>query len=189
MMCKYQPVYKNVIALILVAAFLSSCQIISGSDTPTSSASFPLPPTPVPQPMAEIFFAATIPAPLLPGESLVLSVVDEITGLALNPTNYTMQSGDSLHYYVALPFVVNSVVKYRYMKQSGIPILEDKYDEQPVRYRLYYVGGPGEVMDTISSWIDSAFIGDLGRITGRVVSGEIVAGCQIFSFVQVELKL
>ena len=176
-MCKYQPVYKNVIALILVAAFLSSCQFnISGSDTPTSSASFPLPPTPVPQPMAEIFFAATIPAPLLPGESLVLSVVDEITGLALNPTNYTMQSGDSLHYYVALPFVVNSVVKYRYMKQSGIPILEDKYDEQPVRYRLYYVGGPGEVMDTISSWIDSAFIGDLGRITGRVVSGEDSSG-------------
>ena len=171
-MCKKQPLYKYALVLILVAALLSSCQFnVAGSENPTSSVTFPLPPTPVPQPMAEIFFAATIPVPLLPGESLLLSVVDEITGLAINSTNYTMQSGDSLHYFVAIPIVVNSVVKYRYIKQSGITIVEDRYDEQAVRYRLYYAGGPGEVLDTITSWSDSDFPGNVGRITGRVASG------------------
>jgi len=173
MKCNIHPVFKKTTAIILMLAFLASCQFnASGNNANSASTpSFPLPPTPAPQPMAEIFFAATIPAPLLPGESLVLSVVDEITGLSLNPTNYTMQSGDSLHYYVAIPFVVNSVVKYRYIKQSGSSILENKYDGQPVRYRLYYVGGPGEVMDTVSSWSDSTFNGEVGRITGRVISG------------------
>ena len=172
MKCNNHTVYKIAFVFILLAALLNGCQFnAAGNGSPTSSASYPIPPTPIPQPMAEIFFATTIPAPLLAGETLVLSIVDEVTGLAFNPTNYSMQSGDSLHYYVAIPLVVNSVVKYRYIKQSGSPITEDKSDDQAVRYRLYFVGGPGEVMDTISSWNDSTFGGDVGRITGRIVSG------------------
>ena len=178
-MVKKQPVFRNVIIVFLLAAMITSCQLnVFGNETPDSSFPYPLPPTPTPQPMAEIFFAATLPAPLLPGESLLLSVVDEITGLAINPKNYTMQSGDSLHYYVAIPLVVNSVLKYRYIKQSAQTILEDTSDEQAVRYRLYFVGGPGEVMDTISSWSDVDYFGDVGRITGRVVSGIDNSGLQ-----------
>ncbi|MFH2039450.1 MAG: carboxypeptidase regulatory-like domain-containing protein [Chloroflexota bacterium] len=171
MKCNKHTVITIAFIFLLLTALLYGCQFnVTGDGTPSSSASYPIPPTPPPQPMAEIFFAATIPTPLLADETLVLSIVDEVTGLALNPTNYVMQSGDSLHYYVAIPLVVNSVVKYRYVRQSGTPIIEDKSNDQVVRYRLYFVGGPGEVMDTISSWSDSAFLGEVGRITGRVVS-------------------
>lgn len=163
--------FATAIACVLMAIFLSSCQFnIFGAEPANPSASIPLPPSPEPQPMAEVFFATTIPYPLLPGEKLVLSVVDEVTGLVLNPTNYIMQAGDSLHYYVAIPLVVNSVVKYRYMKQSGVPIFEDMSKDQPIRYRLYFVGGPGEVLDTVSSWNGEPYVGGVGRITGRVVS-------------------
>jgi hypothetical protein len=169
--------YKMALAFSIIVILLSSCQFnIFGLGTTTPSASIPFPPPPEPQPMAEVFFATTIPSPLLPGETLVLSVVDEVTGLVLNPTNYIMQPGDSLHYYIAIPFAVNSVVKYRYMKQSSVPIFEDNYKDLTVRYRLYFVGGPGEVLDTITSWNGNPYTGDVGRITGRVVSETDGAG-------------
>ena len=171
MKCKNYAVIKIAFVFILIAPLLYGCQFnTSEYGSSSSSGSYPIPPTPTPQPLAEIFFAVTIPSPLLAGESLVLSVVDDVTGLALNPINYIMQSGDSLHYYVALPLVLNSVVKYRYIRNPGNPMIEDKSDDQALRYRLYYVGGPGEVMDTISSWSDSTFLGETGRITGRVIS-------------------
>jgi hypothetical protein len=165
------------IACSVIALMLTGCQQgLFSSNSPTNTHSFPKPPTPEPQPMAEIFFAVTVPDQLRPGESLVLSILDEVTGLALNPSDYVMQVGDNTHYYIALPFAVNSVVKYRYEKKGGEKVLEDKYDDKPVRYRLYYVGGPGEVMDTVASWSDSTFNGATGRITGKVVNSSDGSG-------------
>lgn len=135
--------------------------------TPTS----PYPPTPIPslQPVAEITFRVTLPLPLLPGETLLLSVVDEVTGLSLNPANYPMAPQDAFHYSVSVPFVPGSVVKYRYVRQSTLPILEDDSADRPVRYRLYYVTGPGIVEDVVSGWADAPFAGPTGRLNGQVV--------------------
>jgi hypothetical protein len=166
-----QSILMLIVAGSMLLSALTGCQInFLATQTPNITPSYPLPPTATPQPMAEIFFAVTLPSPLQAGESLYLSILDEVTGLALNPVNYTMQAGDDLHYYVALPLVVNSVVKYRYVRQGNIQIFEDNYDRTPVRYRLYYVGGPGEVMDTVSGWSDTPFEGETGRITGNIVS-------------------
>lgn len=135
--------------------------------TPT----LPYPPTPVPslQPVAEITFRVTLPLPILPGETLLLSVVDEVTGLSLNPDNYPMTAQDALHYTVSVPFAPGSVVKYRYVRQSTLPILEDDSADQPVRYRLYYVTGPAVVEDVVSGWADAPFAGPTGRLNGQVV--------------------
>ena len=167
------PFRKSMITICLIATVISGCTFnILGGNPPTPTSSFPLPPTPQPLPKAEIFFAVTLPTPIQEGESIYLSIIDDVTGLAINPVNYTMQAGDDLHYYIALPFALNSVVKYRYIRQSTSQIIESNFMKSTVRFRLYYVGGPGEVMDSIYGWSDNSLSIETGRITGTVISNE-----------------
>jgi len=174
---KHKSFINLSIACSIIFLGLTGCQFnLPRGNTPTASHAFPKPPTPNPEPMAEIFFAVTVPAKIQPGETLVISILDEVTGLALNPSNHVMQMGDSTHYYIALPFAVNSIVKYRYLRKGDNTIIEDMYDDQLIRYRLYYVGGPGEVMDTVASWADSLFSSETGRITGKVENSEDGSG-------------
>ena len=158
----------------LLVLLLSGCSFsllnIPKSNSPTSTPVLPSGPTSTPQPSAAITFKVTLPTPLLAGELLDLSVVDEITGLGLNPVNYAMQGMDTLHYTVTIPFAINSVVEYRYVRQGKLPTLEDDSADKTVRYRLYFVTGPGAVEDVVSSWADSLFSSPYGRITGQVVA-------------------
>jgi hypothetical protein len=168
-----RPLKTVLLLFSLLALALNGCTFslvdIPGLSpaTPTS----PYPPTPIPslQPVAEITFRVTLPLPLLPGETLLLSVVDEVTGLSLNPANYPMVAQDAVHYSVSIPFVPGSVVKYRYVRQSTLPILEDDSADRPVRYRLYYVTGPATVEDVVAGWSDAPFAGPTGRLLGQVV--------------------
>ena len=157
----------TIIMLLLSACTFSLPTIpgLTGTDTITA----PSGPTPTPTPAVTVTFDVTLPSPLLPGEILYLSVVDEVTGLGLNPTNHAMQGMDTLHYTLTLPFPIGSVVKYRYIRQSTLPTQEDDYADRVVRYRLYYATAPGTVQDIIASWTDSLFAGPIGRITGTVV--------------------
>ena len=167
---------RRLLSLVsLFVLLLNACSFsllnIPGINPPTS-ATVPVPasgPTSTPQPSAAITFNVTLPAPLLAGEVLYLSVVDEVTGLGLNPVNYAMQGMDTLHYTVTIPFAMNSIVKYRYMRQGKLPTLEDTSADKAVRYRMYYVTGPGEVDDVVSAWADGLFNSPYGRITGQIV--------------------
>jgi hypothetical protein len=154
--------------LILNACTFSLVDIpgLTSTNTPMSQTG----PTPTPLPAAAIAFNVTLPSPLLPGETLYLSIVDEVTGLGLNPVNYAMQGMDTLHYTLTLPFPVGSVLKYRYLRQSILPVLEDNSAGKVVRYRLYSVLAPGTVQDIVSSWTDSLFAAPVGRISGQVVN-------------------
>ena len=157
----------------LLVLLLNSCSLslldIPGLDSPTSTPALPSGPTPTPQPSAAITFSVTLPSPLPAGEALYLSVVDEITGLGLNPINYTLQGMDTLHYTATIPITINSVIKYRYMRHGTLPTLEDDSADKPVRYRMYYVTGPGAAEDVVSSWADSLFNSPNGRITGQIL--------------------
>ena len=142
---------------------------IPGVNPPTAAPTVPAGPTSTPQPSAAITFKVTLPAPLLQGEVLYLSVLDEVTGLGLNPTNYAMQGMDTLHYSVNVPFAINSVIKYRYMRQSSLPTLEDDSADKAVRYRMYHVTGSGAVEDVVSAWADGKFNSPAGRMTGQII--------------------
>jgi hypothetical protein len=165
--------YRSLALLNLLALLLSACTF-SLIDIPwlnpgTPSPGAPPGPTVTPLPSAAVTFTVTLPAPLPPGETLFLSLVDEITGLALNPTNHPMQGMDTLRYTASIPLAVNSVVKYRYLRQGSLPVPEDDSAERQVRYRMVYVTGPGSVEDVVASWSDSLFGGPSGRVTGQVV--------------------
>ncbi|MCX7755792.1 MAG: carboxypeptidase regulatory-like domain-containing protein [Anaerolineales bacterium] len=124
---------------------------------------------PTPVPLAEVTFTALLPAPLAPGETLVLGVLDEVTGLGLNPTLYPMTQVDAQRYTLQLPLVLNSLVKYRYYRKGTGMALEDTSAGNVVRYRLYHVTGPGGTEDRIASWSDTPFSGPTGSLSGSVI--------------------
>ncbi len=165
---------RKVVPLLgIFVLILNGCSLslpnIPGLNSSTSTPSQASGPTALPQPSAAITFRAALPAPLLTGETLYLSVVDEVTGLGLNAMSYAMQGMDDLHYTVAIPFPINSIIKYRYIRQGTIPFMEDDSFDKPVRYRMYAVSGPGSVDDVVASWSDGGFSSPFGRLTGQAL--------------------
>jgi hypothetical protein len=171
-----RPSTRRLFSLLsILVLLLNGCSFslldIPGLSAPTALPSLPSGPTATSQPAAVITFRVEIPAPLLVGETLFLSLVDEVTGLGLNAVMVAMQGMDMLHYTVAIPFTLNSIVKYRYTRQgtSTIPIQEDDSFDKQVRYRMYNVTGPGTVDDVVASWSDSLCSSPSGRLTGQVL--------------------
>jgi hypothetical protein len=83
--------------------------------------------TPVPletPPMAEIQFNVSVPDNTPPDTSIYLTILDEVTGLALNAQAYPLNddsndNGSGHSFSLTLPFQLGSVVKYRYERQTG----------------------------------------------------------------------
>lgn len=128
---------------------------------------------------AEITFIVEIPANTPPFEPIHLTILDEVTGLALNVKHYEMQVEDNLHLSVKIQAPIGSTLKYRYTRQADLPAVEHSSDGRSVRYRLYHVYGPGIVQDIVSRWNDTSFQGEPGRIVGTAIddaTGEPVPG-------------
>lgn len=167
------PFHQKLILLgVILAVMLNGCALEMPDLFVPASPTIPgvaTGPTSTPQPSAAITFRVSLPAPLQTGETLFLSVLDEVTGLGLNAVSYTMQSMDAMHFTVAIPFAIGSVIKYRYVRQGTYPVLEDDVFDQPVRYRLFSVTGTGMTEDVVSSWSDALFSADTGRVSGQIV--------------------
>jgi hypothetical protein len=134
-------------------------------------------PTATPLVEAMFTFRVALPEPLQPGDSLYLTLLDEVTGLALNPTRHLMQAEDPQTFFVILPFELNSLLKYRYSRDGSRYAEEHLSDGRMVRYRMLRVDGPGVVQDIVSRWTDTTFKGPTGRISGQ--ARDIVSGVPI----------
>jgi hypothetical protein len=141
-----------------------------GVGRPTQPAASSPPPTPGPR--ATVKFTAQLPEPLAAGEILAISVLDEVTGLALNEINYQMTQVDSITYSATFPIPDQAVVKYRYVRRGGANIAEDTNADQGIRYRLLYVNGNTEVVDSVSSWSDKPVNTVSGSISGTVLNAD-----------------
>ena len=116
---------------------------------------------------------------------IYFTILDEVTGLALNSQSQQMQlvpsdvitstPGTQL-YVISVPLEIGSVVKYHYERQTdSYRVAEHLMDGSPIRYRMFYVQSPGEVRDVVSRWTDTQNEQGLGRIRGTItdaVSGE-----------------
>lgn len=129
-------------------------------------------PAPTPQPVAQTNFVVTLPEPLGPNEKLVISVMDEVTGLSLNAVQYPMSARDSLTYTAVLPLPFNSVVKYRYVRMGAAQVLEDTSLNAGIRYRMVFVAGPADVQDIIADWGDKSYSRPNGTILGQVFNSD-----------------
>ena len=176
---KIHHLLRRMVVIIFISTFLFSSFACTFSliglprgSTPTEVPPVPSVSSPTPTPVAEVTFTVALPTPLMEAETLAISILDEVTGLALNPTNYPMQSIDKQTYRVSLPLVLNTVVKYRYILTGNTQMQEDTSADTLVRYRLYHVTGPGMVEDRITSWTGQPFTGPLGSIQGEVLDAE-----------------
>ena len=165
---------KITIILLISLSIFTSCSLPS---IPSSNTQTPIPTAISTLPPQEtlVTFRLTIGQPLPPGESLLLTLLDEVSGLALNPRSYVMVAEDATHYTVIIPFKIGAIIKYRYTRQGTSNIQEHLFDGSPVRYRLYHVEGPGIVEDIVCRWTDTQYAGATGRIAGQITdlaSGE-----------------
>lgn len=161
------PPTFRVLRLVLIVLLLAGCTSRAGNlpidlplDGETEEPAYP---------QAEVEFTAQLPAELSEGQSLYVEIMDEVTGLALNPQRVKMEAADDLTYTVKIIFPLGSVVKYRYIRDNdAVNAIEYTSRRQQVRYRLYYVDGPGVVIDQISAWRAVPFDVTPGRIQGQV---------------------
>ena len=128
--------------------------------------------SPTPPPIAQTTFVAILPEPLAAGEILFLTVLDEVTGLSLNATNYQMQPRDAQTYTANLPLPLNSVIKYRYTRRGSTQNAEDTALNVPIRYRLYSVLAQGETQDIVADWADKSYNRPTGNVQGRVLNAD-----------------
>lgn len=117
---------------------------------------------------AETVFQARLFQPLAEGETLYFELVDEITGIALNPTRYKMEAIGSAEFTVRMPLPVGSLVRYRYVRDSAQNVIEKDAKGEKVLYRLYKVTGPGQVNDLVASWDEQKYIAETGEISGFI---------------------
>ncbi len=129
--------------------------------TPQESIELPL--------MAVVAFQVKVPGVTPRDDKIYLTILDEVTGLALNVQRHEMQSEGEFIYSTSLPLPVGAIVKYRYSRQGELLFDEHTSNSMPVRYRLYHVTSPGVVRDVVSAWSDMKFVGVTGRLAGRVL--------------------
>lgn len=163
----------------LIISFISQACVYNQVPIISSNTSQPVQTTePVDlEPLATITFNVEVPRDTPENQPILLTILDEVTGLALNVSRTEMQYLGEMNYSITLPFPVGAVVKYRYARQDDFIAEEHTSDGRPVRYRLYRVDGPGTVQDVISTWSDTSFSSESGRIMGQVkdaASGEAI---------------
>ncbi len=162
-----------IIVSLLMLMSLTGCELQLPTPSP---ASYTVPEeTPLPEKtedLAVVTFFVEIPADTPTEEPILLSILDEVTGLALNTQRHTMDKIDDTRYVLGLPLPVGTIVKYRYSRQGNILAEEHLSNGRPVRYRLYQVNAPGEVHDVVTRWNDTRFEGLTGRITGKLTDAQ-----------------
>lgn len=117
---------------------------------------------------AETNFEVRIPSALNSGESLIMEMIDEVTGIALNPERFKMDTTDGLTYNAKIPLVIGSVIRYRYVKNSQNSTIESDPTGNHVQYRLFHVTDASFVRDFISGWDNNLYTGTTGELSGYI---------------------
>lgn len=167
------------LVLVILFTSLAGCSFpVISTPTPLDSPEVTPRPTSSPAPteppviitVAELTFRVTLPTNTPPEEPILLSILDEVTGLAINTQNYNLRAENESIYSVTLQFPVGTTVKYRYIRQGEITAAEHSSDGRPVRYRIISANSSGVIHDLISRWNDTTYTGPTGRLSGQILS-------------------
>lgn len=175
MKTRFSPLRRWVCAAIVLVLAGQACTIslFGPPGTPETHQPPPVVPSKTPFPAALTNFVVSIPEPLQPGESIVVSVLDEVTGLSLNATQFPLNPRDATTYTGAIPVLVNSVVKYRYIRMAGsTSMAEDTTLGTAVRYRMHNTAASTEVQDIVADWSDKTFSRATGAVIGQVYNSD-----------------
>src|SRR5258706_6184513 len=137
---KARPVFsRHLLLFIIILALSSQACSLSLLQWPTSTTNTPAPggpaePAPTPAPRAQVTFTVRLPEPLLPNEILNLSILDEVTGPALNPVDYQMSIVDANTYTTSLAIPDRAVIKYRYVRNEPSRLTEATKPDTYIRH-------------------------------------------------------
>ncbi len=152
---------KTILCLtLLVSIILTGC-------TGSQSASKAVASEDVPK--AEVLIVVEVPSVTTSPGTVILNVLDEVTGLALNPSTFKMQKRDDTHFSLAIPVNLGTVLKYRYSRSDAIPVMEASTLGEDIRYRLAVVDAPMTIYDTVAAWGDYPYQGKTGKIVGSIL--------------------
>lgn len=130
--------------------------------------------------MVEVTFYVQIPLNTPEGETIYLSLLDEVTGLGVNATAHPMlpaygeaNPDQGAVYTTTLIVPQHAVLKYRYTRRNQYAIIEHTQIDEQVRYRLARVENPQEIKDVVSKWSDTSYFWpEPGRISGVINNAE-----------------
>jgi hypothetical protein len=165
-----KKLFRSLLIFMAVTACVPQINLPNPLATATQATSTNLPP---PLQQSEVTFQVAVPDNTDGG--LYLIILDEVTGLALNPIEFQMQNSGSGKYTAKVPIANGSVVKYRYIKRAKAgtaPIIEYTSNNKQVRYRLFHSTGSAVVNDIISGWIDAPYHGPTGKIQGQITDSK-----------------
>jgi len=165
---RQQRTLRLLAALICAALLFSSCSPAPTESIQPTSAS----PTAIPIPYAQVTFQVEVPLQTPASDSITLDVLDEVTGLAINPTRYTLKKTDDTHAAITIAIPVGSLVRYRYGRDSKSAAVEHTFQGTQVRYRLLIVAGTTSVNDIVCAWNDLPAQGSTGQVVGSVIDAE-----------------
>ena len=166
---RIHKIFLMFITIIVLTGLVAGCT--GGINLPGLQKETPVEPPVQPDaksPLGTITFRALIPANP-PAETITLEILDEVTGLALNPKRYVMTAAGENQFEINIPIALGSLVKYRYIRTGDLTAVEYSAGGQQVRYRMFMVDGPSVVQDVVAGWTDAHYAGPSGRITGQVI--------------------
>jgi hypothetical protein len=117
---------------------------------------------------SETVFEVTLPASLENDAIIFLEILDEVTGISLNPERYQMEPKDDFSFFVRIPITNGSMIHYRYVKQTDIDQIEHDSKGKEIYYRTSLVNHPDIVKDKISNWTNQKLILPNGDISGYI---------------------
>ncbi len=124
---------------------------------------------------AETVFEVRIPSAIDASENMLLEFLDEVTGIALNPERFKLDTNDGVTYSVHIPLAIGSVIRYRYVKDGQNSVIERDASGNQIQYRLYQVAEPSIVQDMVVNWDQNTFTGSSGELSGYVYDIETEA--------------
>jgi len=117
---------------------------------------------------SETVFETILPEPIADSDEVFLEMVDDVTGIGLNPKRIPMQKKDDRSVFARIPLNNGSIIKYRYVLRSDKDTIEQNASGSPVIYRMYFATRPAVVKDVVQNWPDNEVKINRGEISGYV---------------------
>ncbi|GIV66426.1 MAG: hypothetical protein KatS3mg047_0819 [Bellilinea sp.] len=167
-MAHKKGIFRITLQILFSLSLLSACSLsIPSWNIPPST-----PPTAINNTQPDLSFTTvtflTKPPVNGPKGNVTLEILDEVTGLAMNPQRYPMVKNEDGSFQLELLFPVGSVVRYRYLRGDFPYFVEYNSQGEQVRYRMAAINYPLLIEDTISAWTDFRYSGLTGTIKGQV---------------------
>lgn len=139
-----------------------------------------------PPPSVDVTFNALLPSPIAAGETVFLTILDELTGLEYNPQHLAMLASGDRSVTVSLSVPTGTLLKYRFTRQGPSGAFNEiAANGQGIPYRAYLVDGPGHVAhDVVAAWADAPLTLESGQVSGTITdsaTGQPLAGLRVIA--------